>query len=197
MQWSRTNADIHTAVRAWCGEWKPGDPHQPGAVRASVCTRPGDPVEAEATYGHISDWDVSQVTDMNKLFYQFGDFNENISLWDVGNVTNMMNMFHGAKRFNQDLSRWQVGNVTNMYAMFCDARSFNQDISRWQVQSVEDMKNMFASATSFNQDLSNWQVNTTGYPYSVHSAYSATRLDYMFDDTPSLNQKPGWYYGQR
>ena len=31
-----------------------------------------DPVLAEKTYGHISDWDVSNVTSMEKMFYSSG-----------------------------------------------------------------------------------------------------------------------------
>lgn len=33
-----------------------------------------------------------------------------ISDWDVSNVTNMNNMFHKANAFNQDISRWNVSN---------------------------------------------------------------------------------------
>ena len=37
---------------------------------------------AELFYGHISDWDVSEVTDMSWLFTSKSAFNEGISRWD-------------------------------------------------------------------------------------------------------------------
>ena len=38
-----------------------------------------DAAEAETTYGHISNWDTSEVTDMSKMFYQARKFNQDIS----------------------------------------------------------------------------------------------------------------------
>src|SRR5690606_9503259 len=61
---------------------------------------------------------TTRVTDMNQLFYQKGNFNQDISSWDVGNVTNMSYMFGYASSFNQDIGSWDVGNVTNMSYMF-------------------------------------------------------------------------------
>ena len=52
-----------------------------------------DPVLAEETYGHISDWDVSSVTNMGSLF-AISAFNQDIGDWDVSNVTNMTYMFN-------------------------------------------------------------------------------------------------------
>ena len=40
-------------------------------------------------YGPIGKWDVSQVTDMGKLFYNIDDFNYELSNWDVNRVTDM------------------------------------------------------------------------------------------------------------
>ena len=40
-------------------------------------------------------------------------FNQDISNWDVSNVTNMGLMFQYATVFNQDISSWSVENVTN------------------------------------------------------------------------------------
>ena len=52
--------------------------------------------EANATYGHISDWNVSAVTDMSNAFDGRTTFNEDIGNWDVSNVTNMHWMFNEA-----------------------------------------------------------------------------------------------------
>ena len=59
---------------------------------------------AESTYGNISEWDVSNVTDMYQLFKNKQNFNDDISSWDVSNVTNMSEMFNFAVSFNQDIA---------------------------------------------------------------------------------------------
>ena len=60
-----------------------------------------------------------------------------ISNWDVSNVTNMENMFEleGAVSFNQPLNKWNVSNVRDMYRMFAGARSFNQPLNKWNVSN--------------------------------------------------------------
>ena len=47
-----------------------------------------------------------------------------ISNWDVSNVTDMNNMFDRATSFNQSLNKWNVSKVTDMYCMFWGATSF-------------------------------------------------------------------------
>ena len=89
----RTDADIKIAARAWANP----------ATRAA----------AEITYGHISDWETSQVTNMEKLFSG--------ATWDGGDA-NMQS-------FNDDISRWDTSNVTTMSHMFSDAHAFNGDLS--------------------------------------------------------------------
>jgi len=120
-----------------------------------------NPDSAKTKYGHISDWDVSKVTDMSKMF-QRSSFNQDISKWDVSNVTDMDNMFLGAS-FNQDIGEWDVSNVTNMNRMFMQAKSFNQDIGKWDVSKVTNMEKMFhhpyPKSASFNQDISKWDVS--------------------------------------
>jgi len=96
-------------------------------------------------FGHISDWNVSGVTDMSLLFYEKETFDENISGWDVSNVGLWYMMFKGAESFNQNISKWNVEKsiryLDSFDYMFEDAESFNQDISGWRVcaTKIEDM----------------------------------------------------------
>jgi surface protein len=120
---------------------------------------PDSHIETISTYGKIEDWDVSQITDMNHLFYGIRGFNEPIGKWDVSNVTNMSSMFKNTQSFNQNISNWDVSKVTNMSSMFHAAYEFNQNISNWNVSNVTDMSNMFRLAEEFNQDISNWNVS--------------------------------------
>jgi surface protein len=85
-----------------------------------------DSVSTELIYGHISDWDVSNVNNMNLLF-SGSNFNGDLSSWDVSNVTNMASMFAWATSFNSDLSSWDVSNVTDMSFMFDNAASLSEE----------------------------------------------------------------------
>ena len=62
-------------------------------------------------YGPIGSWDVSKVTNMNKLFFNQKKFNEPLNRWNVSNVTNMKSMFFMASKFNQPLDEWDVSKV--------------------------------------------------------------------------------------
>jgi len=52
-------------------------------------------------YGYIHSWNVSEVTDMSKLFYRKYYFNDNISKWNVSNVIDMSCMFYNAFKYNK------------------------------------------------------------------------------------------------
>ena len=116
-------------------------------------------IKERGNEGNFNDIDTSNVTNMNSMFYNQNDFNEDISLWDTSNVTSMRAMFYYANSFNQDISQWDTSKVTKMFCMFRYAESFNQDISNWDVSEVTNMYSMFESATSFNQDISQWDIS--------------------------------------
>jgi hypothetical protein len=113
---------------------------------------------AKLRYGEINDWDVSRVTNMDRLFHNARSFNDCIDRWDVGRVTSMVEMFHYAEVFNQPLASWNVCHVANMQGMFRLAQWFNQPLNTWDVSQVTDMSNMFCNASSFNQPLESWDI---------------------------------------
>ena len=98
-----------------------------------------DSNNAELFYGNISDWNVSNVTDMHNLFRDKTSFNEDISSWDVSKVTNMFSMFGYAHDFNQNIDSWDVSKVTNMRDMFWLAFDFNEPLNNWNVSNVVTM----------------------------------------------------------
>jgi surface protein len=143
----------------------------------------------EYKYGYISEWDVSNVTDMSNLFRNAKKFDGNISKWDVSNVRDMEGMFWCAKNFNQDINTkvvtredgtkytaWDVSNVTNMKRMFAYATKFNGDISNWNISNVRNMNYMFFNAKNFNGDISNWNIS------------NVRNMNYMFFNAKNFNQ---------
>ena len=140
---------------------------------------------AEGTYGHISTWDTSQVTDFTSLFNSPNDaagneanFNEDLSHWDVSRGTDMKYMFYHAPSFNQDIGDWDVSNVENMTGMFYGASSFNRDISKWDTSAVTNMGALFFSASSFNQDISTWNISSVTNMYTMFNGAESFDLSY-------------------
>ena len=132
----------------------------------------------------IGDWDVSNVTDMSKLFSDMNLFNESLNNWNVSNVTNMALMFTRCTSFNQPLDKWNVSNVTNMAGMFGYCRSFDQPLDKWNVSNVTNMSEMFYNCTIFNQPL-----NTIfNQPLNKWDVSNVTNMEKMFYGCTIFNQ---------
>lgn len=120
--------------------------------------------EVIATYGHISDWQTGDVTDMSYLFTHARFFNEDLSRWNTSSCTTMSymfafaNSFRGIKGFIDEddefgqgpgsdatpdaysLRNWDTSRVQSMSFMFHHATSFEGGgIVEWDVRSVTDM----------------------------------------------------------
>jgi len=107
-------------------------------LRAAVDLWFDDRDRAIRQHGDISKWDVSDVTDISKLFEDRAGFNEPIGEWNTMNVISMVSTFKGASSFNQPIGEWNTANVISMASMFKGASSFNQPIGEWNTGAVND-----------------------------------------------------------
>ena len=99
----------------------------------------------------LSAWNTSKVNDMSEMFAYCQAF-EGLGLtkWDVSNVTNMDRMFISATNFNADLSVWDIQNVKTMEKMFEYAKSFNYALDRWfRINFEVNTFSMFTGATMY------------------------------------------------
>ena len=63
-------------------------------LRAAVRMWVDDRATALSTYGPISGWEVSSITDMSGLFQGLATFDDDISSWNTSKVTTMSYMFY-------------------------------------------------------------------------------------------------------
>ncbi|SHF02777.1 surface protein, partial [Psychroflexus salarius] len=169
------------------------------------------------TYNATDAPNLTQVTNMDGMFFRASSFNGDITNWDVSNVTTMKEMFREALSFNQPIGNWNTTNVTDMAYMFAFNNAFNQDISGWNVSGVTNMEGMFFGASAFNQNINTkvinegtpeeytaWDVshgpsfyamflNATSFnqPLDHWDVSQVTDLDYMFAGAAAFNQNIG------
>ncbi len=102
------NANIHDAVKLWRTDHK----------------------TAMKTYGNISNWDVSNVSDMSYLFS-----------CDQHNQTNCA--------INGDISNWNTAKLNSTFCMFMNQQHFNQTLSAWNLDALAKSSNDYAAYQTF------------------------------------------------
>jgi surface protein len=99
-----------------------------------------------------------------------------ISEWDVSNVWNMESMFEGCSHFNQPLDNWDVSTVEYMRSMFKGCTHFNQYLGSWKVDNVSDMESMFEGCVSFDRPLNRWARRTENLTNLKRMFYNCPRF---------------------
>jgi surface protein len=140
----------------------------------------------------LSNWDVSGITNFQRVFYDCFAFNQPLASWDVSSATNMFGMFLSTD-FNQDISGWDVSGVGNFGWMFRQATDFNQDISGWNTSSATNFVEMFRRASSFDQDLGQWDVSgvTNATKMFGTATLSTANYDALLTGWNAQTLKPG------
>ena len=100
----------------------------------------------------VNNWDLSNTTAIDQLFYDNTNFNQPLNNWDVSNVEAISFLFFNCVNFNQPLNNWDVSSVNLSFTqLFAGASNFNQPLP-WDVSGVTGMTQTFNRASSFNQD---------------------------------------------
>lgn len=128
-------------------------------------------------------WDTSTITMLRHLFSQATNANIDVSGWDVSNVTNMFRVFRQCA-FNGDLSLWDVRKVTSLGGMFSGNTAFNQDLSSWQTDALTSMEQTFFNCPTFKKadKLANWNMTKVT---SLSACFSSVDLN---DPNSTANQ---------
>ena len=92
--------------------------------------------------------DTSKITDMSDLFYdsKFENININVSNWDVSNVKDMNHMFCNCYNFNSDLSNWKINKCEDFNRIFANCKNFNFEyVESWgkHIKTHANKDNMF------------------------------------------------------
>jgi hypothetical protein len=127
-------------------------------------------------YGFIEHWNLDGLRNLEGLFKNKEDFNENIINWDTSSVINMKEMFMNAYAFNKNISIWNINirepvNMENM---------FKQDISTEPFQLKEQfkiLKDVGSSPSSAFWDGYWANDDSTSYKFSSVGLQESKRMD--------------------
>ena len=125
-------------------QYKPKDLYE---LRKMVKDAVADDNEADLNF-----IDTSLITSMNSLFEDI-DFDGDISNWDVSNVKDMDYMFYTSNftgKNSPNMDKWNVLGVKTMNSMF-EQSKFEQDISGWEIDPSCSTEAMFAHCPLSNK----------------------------------------------
>ena len=186
---------------------KPSDKHYNGFVRINApnlfrsgCVknlRSMFEANHELKYVNVSNWNVSNVTDMSYMFnhcYQLKSVG-NLDDWNTSNVTDMNFMFSSCRQLKSigNLSKWDVSNVVNMYSMFRECCSLDNigNLNDWNTSNVTNMVAMFSyywnvyddNGNAMNKEQYKEELGINNIPttISIPPIPKDCDISYMFD----------------
>lgn len=140
--------------------------------------------------GNVSDWDVSNVTDMTQTFTYCHSFNRPLN-WDTSSCTTMFQTFVECISFNQDMPNFVTSTTTNVTNILSRCYAFNGQINTWDLTGITSggfgggLWQFMSDCTSFNQSVVGLNpVNAGGY---VGAFQGCTALDQDFSSWPIVN----------
>jgi surface protein len=118
---------------------------------------------------------TSNITTMNRMFYDCNYLISMSAVIDTSNVTDMSYMFYGCQQLTSlaYINNWDTSNVTNMSYMFYNCNKLTSlDLSNFNTSNVTNMTHMFYNCdalTLTSSDVNNFDVsNVTNMSYMFH-----------------------------
>ena len=148
----------------------------------------------------LSNFDTSQVTDMNAMFDGMSNLTTlNLSNFDTSKVTNMSFMFYGMRNLTSlNLSNFDTSKVTDMSYMFGVMLNLNTlNLSNFDTSKVTDMQNMFSSMRNVTTiNLSNFDTSqVTNMRYMFVGMSNLTSLNLSNFDTSKVTDMQAMFRG--
>ncbi|EEO2019705.1 DUF285 domain-containing protein, partial [Listeria monocytogenes] len=144
----------------------------------------------------LSNFDTSNVTSMQSMFYANYAASLDLSTWDTSQVTNMMNMFESTRYATSlDVSSFDTSQVSDMSYMFVNSAAINLDVSNFDTSKATNMSGMFAGSVATSIDVSNFDTSkVTSMIYMFYSSV-VTTLDVSSFDTSKVTDMTGMFAG--
>jgi len=190
-------------------------------IRTAVNAWFDDQSGATATYGHISTWDTTDVTDMSCLFAVGGDCGRVGDTHNNAGATPCLfefaalaapaipELLPAAPVLVAASRRWRRRKydspVDTPSTRHAGAVFFNEDLSAWNTTSVTSMERMFWYALDFDQPIGGWRVcnvmdfncmfcyaESFDQPIGDWSVDTAEDMDRMFLGASSFDRDLGW-----
>ncbi|MCD8208710.1 MAG: BspA family leucine-rich repeat surface protein [Bacteroidales bacterium] len=151
----------------------------------------------------LSGWDVSNVRNMNSLFYDCESLTSvgDLSGWDTSQNTTMFSMFTNCSALTGvNLSGWNTAQVVNMSSLFYGCRALTSvgDLSGWDTSKNTTLYGTFYNCSSLTGmgDLSGWDTsNVTDMQHTFRNCSGLTTLDLSGWDTTSVTANTNFATG--
>jgi len=108
---------------------------------------------------YVMSLDVSGVNNMKHLFYRARiPAYVDLSQWDVSQVTDMSCMFEKTVFESSDnigIDKWDVSSLVNIFGMFSDS-NFSGCLNNWDIRNINDFQSSFWNCCG-QYDISKWK----------------------------------------
>ena len=132
--------------------------------------------DSKATTLDVSNFNTSNVTNMENMFYKSKATTLDLSNFDTSKVTYMSYMFWNSQATTIDLSNFDTSNVTHMLGMFSDSKATTLDVSNFDTSKVTDMSIMFYNSTNLKTIYVSNKFNTDKVTDSTSMFSGCTKL---------------------